>query len=64
MSKDEMISRLLREIESDRFRAVGSADHAGEQSSRTAEWARLNARSYGEIESLYFMSEELYVLSA
>lgn len=64
MSKDEMINRLLRGIESDRFRTVGPAGVGSAPLNQAAEWSRLNARSHGEIEALYFMSEELYALSA
>lgn len=66
MSKDDMINWLLRDIESDRFRAVSSAsvDRAQLDQAIKAQWSRLNALSYSEIEVLYFKSEELYALSA
>lgn len=64
MSKDEMITWLLRDIESDRFHAVGSARSEFGQLSQAAEWSRLRALSYGEIEALYFGSEGPYALSA
>jgi len=65
MSKDEMIDWLLRDIESDRFRAerLVGADSAQLEQSIKAEWSRLNAQSYGEIEALYFKSEGLYEMA-
>ncbi|OIQ93008.1 hypothetical protein GALL_250580 [mine drainage metagenome] len=64
MSKEDMINWLLREIASDRFRTSGSAGTDGARSDQAAEWLRLNARSHGEIEVLYYSAEELYALSA
>lgn len=48
MSKEDMISWLLREIASDRFRTAGSAGADGARFDQAAEWLRLNARSHGE----------------
>ena len=64
MSKDEMINWLLRDIESDRFRRVEPASAESAQQLQASEWSRLNARSHGEIEVLYFTSEEAHALSA
>jgi len=66
MSKDDMINQLLRDIELDRFRVLGpvSVDSALLNKAIEAEWSRLNALSHGEVEALYFESEELYAISA
>ncbi len=62
MNKDDMIYWLLRDRELDRYRVLGSDRES--DPSMEAEWARLNALSYGEIEARYLKSEEIYSISA
>jgi len=66
MSKDDMISWLLRDMELDRFRIVDSNNFDSAQLSQSIEleWSRLNALSYGEIEARYLKSEDPYEMSA
>lgn len=65
MNKDDMINSLLRDIEADRFLVAGSdsPNSAELEHLLKAEWSRLDALTYGEIEARYFNSEEVCALS-
>lgn len=56
MKKDEMISRLLRQIEDDLHVALrqGRIDHSQFRQSIRAEQDRMRQKGYVEIEQLYY----------